>query len=235
MKRLFVIILLAVAAFWYYGKCVDGFYESSIHLKTWPKERYGQLQCLFSPEEVQKVLSQPFTYLGKGRQFFVFASQDGKYVLKFVKCQRIKGPNRQERVDAIFASCALAATELRDNTGVVFVHLNSDSEVKSDVLLIDKIGMKHTIAIDEVPFVLQRRAIPVKEVAMTEERLAQLIDLIKRDAAHHVYDKDSGLIERNNVGFLDHRAIHIDIGTLERSEVDHSEEQIAIIKKILTK
>ncbi|MBS0634162.1 MAG: hypothetical protein JSR37_01705, partial [Verrucomicrobia bacterium] len=150
-------------------------------------------------------------------------------------CQRIKGPNRQERVEGIFASCALAATDLRDNTGVVFVHLNSDSEVKSDVLLIDKIGMKHTIAIDEVPFVLQRRAIPVKEVAMTPERLAQLIDLIKRDAAHHVYDKDSGLIERNNVGFLDDRAIHIDIGTLERSDVDHSEEQIALIKKILTK
>lgn len=242
MKRILLVSLFLVAAFWGYEKCVDSFYESAIHLQTWPKKPYTKIACRYSPEQVREVLSQPFTYLGKGRQFFVFASQDGKYVLKFIKCQRIDLPfwvsffsdaklaQRQERVEGIFASCLLA-TQVSDNTGVVFAHLNTNQEVEIDVLLIDKLGMHHTIAIDEVPFVLQERAEPVLEVfahASPEEkkrRYNQLVDLIRSDAAHHIYDKDEGMIERNNVGFLQDRAIHIDIGTLEKTDVNHTQEQ----------
>src|SRR5271156_5010255 len=40
--------------------------------------------------EFDKATSQPFYYLGKGCQSYVFASQDGKYVIKFFKYQRYR-------------------------------------------------------------------------------------------------------------------------------------------------
>src|ERR1700722_2869530 len=46
-----------------------------------------------SPEQkalIDKILSQNFTYLGKGAQSYAFESQDQKFVLKFFKFKHIK-------------------------------------------------------------------------------------------------------------------------------------------------
>ncbi|MCE5294654.1 MAG: hypothetical protein LLF94_08590, partial [Chlamydiales bacterium] len=110
---------------WLYEEANDGFYESAIHLHTWPKKKYDALACAYNVEDARIALNQPVHYLGQGRQFFDFESADGKYVLKFLKCQRIDVSSvykamwlpkyfrekrkvclkfRQERVDSIFAS-----------------------------------------------------------------------------------------------------------------------------------
>ncbi len=257
MKRLFLLIIaLIFVGLWGYEELVESFYERSIHLSSWPKKSYEALSCRVRPDEAQKLLDQPFTYLGKGRQFFVFESDDGKYVLKFIKCQRIDVPQwyksmplpafldshrqarlayKQEKIEGIFASCAIAACEIPDETGVVFAHLSTKPEVKKKVTLIDKLGIEHSINIDNVPFVIQKRAelviptisalIDMKEYEEVYKRFDQLIDLIANDVARGIYDIDSGSLERDNVAFLETRAIHVDIGTfIHKSSINIQEQ-----------
>ena len=248
MKRILWILLftcfLLLLSIWTYEELQDSFYESSIHLSTWPKTKYGPLTCKYSVNETRKILQQPFSYLGKGRQFFVFASNDGEYVLKFVKCQRIDVSSlykhfpvpsfldnkrkaclehKQARIDGIFASCCIAAQDLPENTGVVFAHLNTNNELGINVELKDKLGFGHTIGIDDVPFILQKRALLIfptlskllehNDKAGLNARFDQLINLIVSDAKAGIYDTDSGTIMRDNVAFLHDSAIHVDIGT----------------------
>ncbi len=226
---------------------VDSFYESSIHLDSWPEKRYGKLSCAISKKEARTILDQPFTYLGKGRQFFVFASSDGRYVLKFIKCQRVNVSSfyknvplpraiesmrrsrlqeKQAKIDMIFASIDISATYFKEHTGVVFAHITKDKEIKKQVSITDKLGIIHTIDMDKVPFVIQKRAMPVgdtfdqlldnQDYKGASMRFSQLVALMNADIAAKVYDIDSGLIERDNLGFLADQAIHVDIGTLMR-------------------
>ncbi len=44
------------------------------------------------PPSAEQALSQPFHYLGKGRQCFVFESADGQYVLKFFNQSYLQMP-----------------------------------------------------------------------------------------------------------------------------------------------
>lgn len=264
----FLVVAFFGAGLWVYEELVESFYVSAIHLDSWPKTKYENISCEYSVEHVRKIVNQPFTYLGKGRQFFVFASQDGKYVLKFIKCQRVNVSDlykkfplpsfldakrqirlqaKQERTDGIFASIALAAGRLSENTGVVFAHLTQKPELKKSVTLVDKLGFSHTIALDDVPYVLQKRAQEVQptfEALLASqdyqgvcERFSQLIALIISDAKAHVVDIDSGTIVRNNVAFLADRAIHVDIGTFEvcknATTPEHIQKQLSHLKPII--
>ncbi len=252
MKRAIWIVLLVVSlasgGWWFYKKAVDSFCDRSIHLHSWPKG-YDTIFCKYSAEQVRKIIDQPYTYLGKGRQFFVFASADGKYVLKFIKCQRInvsefikqvplpgflddmrnrRLQERQEKIEGIFSSVALAAGTLAKNTGVLFAHLAQKEDVQKSVVLIDKLGMQHLVKLDDVPFVVQERAVAVlptfsklleaRDYRKVHRRFDQLFALIISDAKAGVVDSDSGTIVRDNVAFLSNRAIHVDIGTLYRDE-----------------
>src|SRR5579872_1944076 len=43
-------------------------------------------------DEIRKLLAQPFTYLNKGAQAYVFESQDKRYVLKFFRHSHMRPP-----------------------------------------------------------------------------------------------------------------------------------------------
>jgi len=246
MKRKYWLLLIAAlaVAYWSYDELVDSFSVRSIHLDTWPTKNYEPPICLYSKE-----LAQPYTYLGKGRQFYVFGSSDGKYVLKFIKCQRIDIPtllkpftsdkrfqDRLARIDGIFSSLALASGPFQECTGVLYAQLAKRSGITQEVELIDKLGIHHTISLENVPFVLQKRAVPLLEcleeliakndIAEAKVRLNQLIQLFEQDVSLSCYDTDSGIILRNNVGFLPDCAIHIDIGTLTHQPPQHTFERL---------
>ncbi len=245
MKYRYSLLALAliIGGFWGYEKLVDGFYESAIELHTWPEKCYQENK---PSHHVQEILNQPFTYLGKGRQFFVFESSDKNYVLKFVKCQRIDLPaylpaskerlqQRQDRIEGIFASVDLAAHSFQKTTAVVYCKLFPRDMTEQKITIIDKLGRTHNVALEGVPFVLQKKAKPIltcfeeclalDDNAGAKRRIDQLIDLFQTDRALSCYDKDSGTILRNNVGFLADAAIHIDIGTLSKEHVDISEDK----------
>lgn len=237
------IILVLLVFWWGYEQAVDNFHERYIYLKEWPEASDATAGLKVS--EVRSILDQPFSYLDKGRQFYAFESADGKYVLKFIKCQRfnefdfpfikemrkVRVKEKQQRLKALFQSCQLSLDPLSDLTGVLFTHLVNKPEVEKKVTLIDRVGFQHVINIDEAPFVLQYRAqkvIPTfeNEIGKEYERIDQIIHLFVNRAKRFVIDTDGGIFVRDNIGFLGERAVFIDIGTFIKSEQSMTRKQL---------
>lgn len=134
-------------------------------------------------ERANAILRQPFYYLGHGFQCYAFASKDGKYVLKFIRQQRLRPPilydllpnigpfkkfkaqraaQGKKRADYLFRSLKVAYIAVPQETGLVFVHLNKTKGVHPTVTLFDKAGTLYEVDLDGHEFVLQRRAEEVK-------------------------------------------------------------------------
>ena len=128
------------------------------------------------------ILEQPFTYLGKGSQTYVFESQDQKYVLKFYKFpshmrkigwlkhpfayqtdgkrHKIKQHNL-DRFHLSYTSYFLSWRDLQDETGVLYVHLHPSKNLLTPIQLTDKLGMRYEVPADKMGFILQRKASPL--------------------------------------------------------------------------
>ncbi len=197
--------------------------------------------------EVDRALSQPYYYLGSGSQCFVFASQDGQYVVKFFR-QHLYFPSsflnhlplpsflhhyrekkNWKRIDKCrrdFESYKMAFEEFKEETKLIYVHLNPTNSLKKRLCLSDKFHNQHEIALDTTNFVLQKRAEPafahiiaLMEQGRTEEAknaVLALRKLIEKRCAKGFKDRDPDI--RTNCGFVGDAAVKIDVGRLERSE-----------------
>ncbi len=243
IRKLFLLVallLLGWGGFYYYNQITDGF---SLHQISSSLPPYPQFEVPLEEDqkrEMQNFLSQPFRYLGKGAQFYAFESADGKYVLKFLKHKHLrpftrlnsvplprklreicdaKIERRKKRVENLFASCKLAYEEICEETGLLYIHLNRTPSLESKVVLIDKIGRKHRIDLDQHEFMVQMRAISVKEAfaAVTSneqvhELIEQLIDVVSKRCEKGIADRDRAFVQ--NVAFCisEPRALFIDTG-----------------------
>ena len=109
-----------------------------------PYDAQWDVHLLSQAEEqnLDTILSGSFHYLGKGCQSYVFASADGKYVLKFFKYQRFrpqawlsyvsfipaveryqlrKVNYKKQKLESVFTSWKIAYKDLKAETGVVFI------------------------------------------------------------------------------------------------------------------
>lgn len=130
-----------------------------------------------------KALAQPYTYLAHGFQCYAFMSQDGEYVLKFFRHQRLRLPDLVMRIpnfpffnewrkakilalsrrkEYLLRSCKTSWTLAKEETQLLMVHLNRTEDIFPTVTIIDPFGEKHPIKLDEYQFLLQRRAEKVK-------------------------------------------------------------------------
>ncbi|MFN0064821.1 MAG: hypothetical protein ACKVOH_01155 [Chlamydiales bacterium] len=201
-------------------------------------------------QKLQHMIAQKFRYIGKGCQFYAFASEDGKWVIKFLKqkhlkpwteLQQIPMPRqvrehadrqirkRQERVENLFFSCQLAYSELSEESGLLYIHLNRVPGLEREVTLIDKMGLHHRVNVDEYEFILQRRARSVKEVfaaASKEEigeKIDQLISLVHSRCSKGIRDRDRSFVQ--NVAFYEKGALFIDIGQFYKDETILAKEE----------
>lgn len=196
--------------------------------------------------EVNQILNQPFFFLGQGKQCYAFSSADGKYVMKFFQHERFKArkealsflpdcfltkklcrakyKHKKSKRDALFQSTLLAAQLASQESGTIFIHLNKTKSAHGSVVVLDKKGKLLSIPLDDVQFVLQKKAKLVKPTLMllmhqgkeeeAKERIDQIFDALLTTAQKGIIDKDGALIRNNNIGFLDDRAIFIDTGKL---------------------
>jgi hypothetical protein len=132
---------------------------------------------------VGAILSQPFYYLGRGFQCYAFVSKDGKYVLKFLRHQRLRNsqaleamPNlffieeyrakgrkkRADRLAALFTSLKIAYEKIPEQAGIIYLHLNKTNKKLPQVTIYDKCENKYQIALDKFEFIIQKRAALVK-------------------------------------------------------------------------
>lgn len=197
--------------------------------------------------ELKIALDQPYHYLGKGCQSYVFASQDGNYVIKFFKYQRFrlqswlayfpplpaivkyreeKNEKKWFKLDSFVKSWKVAFENLKEETGLIFVHLNKTEDLHKKLTLFDKLGLKHQIDLDQTEFCVQRRAEMLCDVLLTYKKqndlesaqllIDKLLGLIISEYARGIADNDHALMQ--NTGIVKEKPIHIDVGQFVISE-----------------
>ena len=191
------------------------------------------------------VFDQPFYYLGSGAQVFAFVSKDGQYVIKFFRHHRMRHPlhpfsflfpqflqrrlqktihKRKAKQEKDFSSYKLAYEMLPEETGVLYLHLNKTNHLNTPIVLYDKIGIRHTLELDQIEFILQRKAdllyfkietlINQGNLNQAEKILSNLIQLLWTRSQKGIIDKNPDL--KTNFGVIGERSIQIDIGRFKK-------------------
>ncbi len=182
---------------------------------------------------IGQILERPFRFLASGGQCYAFESEDGQYVLKVFKQHHLRLPSIASAIvpaslNAYFAhkektflaSCRIAATELAQETGVVFAHLEKLQGVPSHILLIDKLNISHQVPSSSLPFVLQKRAILFDEhlkMLLTQGKLPEAISAIESVLALAESRCKKGFADNDpvlnrNWGFIGNEAVEVDVG-----------------------
>ncbi|MDB6081507.1 MAG: hypothetical protein JWO53_779 [Chlamydiia bacterium] len=145
--------------------------------------------------------------------------------LPFIKeFKERKAIDFQKRMLYLFVGIKVGFELAPEETALIFVHLNKTKNQHGTVHIIDRAGWKHVVEMDNVEFMLQPKAMHIKptieklmaegKVDEAKMRLHQIFDLLVTCAKKGVHDTDGALIRKNNLGFLDDRAIYIDSGKL---------------------
>lgn len=183
--------------------------------RVFKEEALDDWQLLSENAEVEQILSQPFSYLARGHQSFVFVSADQRYVLKLCRLPAHKSIKKSLLTALSFMN---AFKDLREETSVIC----ANCPINKEVLLIDKRNNYHEINLAKLPWALQKRGerffTLFDELIKEEEKAKQIIfhtialytscwekDYIDRDA-----------IPDKNFGLLALQPIILDIGKLEK-------------------
>lgn len=139
-----------------------------------------------SDKEPEQILNQPFAFLGKGHQAFVFESQDGNYVIKFFRFWRLKPSclirylsyiplsyvkewcdhyekKRLRRLEKLFSGYQVAYAYDQKNSGLIYLHLKNSNSWKKQIVVTDRYGFENAIQLDEVFFAIQKKGVSTKE------------------------------------------------------------------------
>ena len=246
------IALISVGVY-FYSNLTDGFSSRKL-LSKLPYNPCFEVEALNPVEKARlsNILDQPFYYIGKGCQFYVFGSKDDKYVIKFLKQKHLrlhtelnnvpmpkflrtkanaKIARRIKRVNNLFLSCKLAYEELAEESGLEFIHLNHTPVFNKRVILFDKRGAKNAINIDNYEFIIQKKALVAKKVFAQltndelEDHVNQLIDLVNKRCIKGIGDRDRAFLQ--NVAFSQDglHAMFTDIGQFYKDRSVSLEEQ----------
>jgi hypothetical protein len=256
LKKSLVLSLLIIGAVGikqFCAKKTDGFALYKI-LSSLPFNPDWEVASNPPVEELATLLDQPFYYLAKGAQSYVFASQDGQTVIKFFRLYHLMPPSylttlnlpmplqpfrvakmlqKQGELDRDFMSYKIAFEEMKEETGLVYLHLNKTSHLRKKLTLYDKIGVVYSLNLDEMEFLVQKRAtllypsldqmIKTDGAEAAKPALAALVQLLVTRCQKGIFDKDPDL--NTNFGFLDQRPIQIDIGRFRREEMPKKTEE----------
>ncbi len=123
-----------------------------------------------------------------------------------------------------FSSYTLAYQELKEQTGLLYLHLNKTDHLKHSLTLEGPLHIEHTVDLDRMEFFVQRKAdlvypaleswVARGEVERAKSALSSLITLLKLRLDKGIFDKDPDL--NTNFGFLGTSAIQIDVGRFKR-------------------
>lgn len=238
--------------FYLLASCAIGYGAYQLYIKTANKFILSEIQydrpyeplydarplTFVEQQEVDKALSQNYTYFGCGGQAYVFFSADGKYALKFFKQRHFREPThlnyipfikkyrdlkyakRKKKVQGEYGSYKLGFDQLPEETALVYIHLNKTSHLKKSITYIDKLKVEHEIDLDKTDFILQRRAELVHDkinrqmtsgdLEGAKQTISSIVDLIVTRCKKGYSDKDPNIA--TNCGIFNNRAIKIDVG-----------------------
>lgn len=194
---------------------------------------------------VEDILDQSFHYLGCGGQCFAFSSKDDRYVIKFFKqhtlghllwLRQLPFPDSfkknhfkkitrcEKKLFRDFNSYQIAFDELKEECGLVFLHLTKTDNLKKSITIFDKLGISHVLNLDDYEFIIQKKAEPFEpymkkwiasdQIQEAETALKTVLDLVRLRYQRGIMDEDPRLY--NNIGFLDGRPIFMDAGRFKK-------------------
>lgn len=235
-------MLLIYGGIRFYFYATDGFSIANItsHLDNDPEWETRSL----SPEEeliAEEALNQTYRYWAKGHQAYVFLSEDGKYILKFLKFQRIrvntwlahlpypaflepwvrqKIESKENKLRELFKSWKIAFEHLKPETALLMVHLNKTEHLKKSITIIDPIGITHKLDLDNTVFLVQKKAdlmVPQIQKWMAANEKEKAKEIISKMLALYVSEYKRGLGEKDqhilrNMAIIDGEPVHIDLG-----------------------
>ncbi len=242
---LFIACFIAVERFCH--KKTEGFRVHKI-LSSLPFNPHLETPALTKEElhQVEAILTQPFYFLGSGGQCYAFLSEDKAVVLKVFKhhhmrptsfidnlplppiLDKLRNENidrRKKRLLYILGSVKISAEELKEETGVIYAHLNKTPDVfNKKITLHDKLFIKHLIDVDSLEFVLQKRAdltyptlnalLKNNESEAAKRCIDSLLTLILTRNQKGIADNDP-VIDRN-FGYIGEKAVEIDLGSFSK-------------------
>lgn len=165
--------------------------------------------------DIIPLLNQPFHYLDKGSQCYVFESADRKIVIKFF---RFNEPKSYLKTFTLFNATRIAYETLKKETGLLYIHLNVTNLNLPTLHCKDAIGRSYHFKLDECRFAIQKKATPfhltlknaLSDPTQMQKRLDQFIDLLFARTDKGIFNTDPSL--SRNFGFLDDQAVEIDFG-----------------------
>jgi hypothetical protein len=228
------------------------------------KKEYCQKVQSLDTRPLNEVFSQQFHYLANGKQMTAFASDDGKYVLKLFNPMRPLKPKwyrhlsrwqqysslkwisrewfgKQARLKKLFLRNKIAYERLKEETGLIYVHLTPSDAICHYIHLTNKRGDVEVLSLEKTPFVLQERAelVPHRLHMLARKKDTQglsdakkaLETLFTRRIEEKVTDRIQTL--SNNYGFIGDRAIQIDFGRIRLDpEMETKAEQERIMHNL---
>lgn len=204
-----------------------------------------------SIEETAKlglIFEQKFSYLGKGHQIYAFSSEDGKYVLKFIKFTYLKPfpvlqkfsffpflsqyhekreRRRLKRLARVLNGYKIGFEKDRENTALLFVHFSKTPLHLQKVLLVDRYGFHHHLQLDSHFFILQKKGHTTRQILhqlLKQHRLDEAKQSIRQILDLYVTEYKNGLYDDDhnvldNTGFVEGKAVRLDVGRLLMEDV----------------
>jgi hypothetical protein len=204
---------------------------------------------------IPDILSQPFRYLDRGAQCYVFESLNSPCVIKIFRFDQLQNPIRrffrsqikrkapkrslEERVSRLFDACKLAETKAPQETGLIYLHLNATQGELPILQATAPLGQKIHLPLDHYRFVVQKKAQSLSEALLAakredrmKERLDALHSLLKKRIALGIGNSDPSLWR--NFGFIGTQAIELDFGNYYSAPHLNEEKEIERYKSRLS-
>jgi len=236
IKRMIFILSFLVILSFVLELRTDGFITSNIYFKL-PEQTQDPIVDDFT--EIDKALSQPYRYLAKGTQFYVFESQDGKYVIKFLRenhtpklwVHLLKFPTfldlyrkrevlyRKEKCQKTINGCHVAFEKMKNRVGILGLFFTHN--INKCLTIFDKIGHKFKVDLSKAHFVIQKKAEMMLDQALTfayqekdQEKVVEIIDSFLEHISYrckkNICNSDPNVFR--NFGIINDRAVEIDFG-----------------------
>lgn len=259
-------ISLCVLLLFLYMELVSDFrLENIVYHDFQLTSKPNHLEPTYDKESLKKILNHSFSYLGKGHQAFVFASDDGLHVIKFFRFWRLKPSKfmkalsyvppfenvyekyekkRIRRLEKLFVGYEVANQYDKINSGLLFLHLDKTSDLNKTLILQDRYGFKHAVNLDDVCFAIQERAVNTKKVLyelLSKNEVEKCKVLLRQLMDLYFNEYLNGIIDQDhnildNTGFTKDRAIRLDIGQLKKDDqIRIPANYLADLRKIIDK
>lgn len=244
-SKLIAAMLICIAAYALsrlYFNITGGFTLANIQSElAFDSKRESPLPSDEELSKIRTILAMKYRYLGKGCQSYVFISEDGEYVIKFLKYQRFRPKaflhyltfvpgvdqylqkkilQKKEKLDKLFDSWKIAYQHLSQETGIIFLHLNKTSYLNAPLHIYDKMGLKHILDTDQMEFLIQKRAemlCPVIEKKMANNDIEGTKTLLTNLVDMIISEYQRGYADNDhalmqNTGVYQGSPVHIDVG-----------------------